>query len=82
MRVIFAALLGLVVCSAGCSDFKQGFDKGFEKNFEKSFQDSCRQAAGKNGAPADVVNKYCDCAFKEFGKSHSMDQAAKACAPK
>jgi hypothetical protein len=78
MRYILPALLVL----AGCSDLKQAFNRGFEQSFEKSFQDSCRQAAGKNGAPADVVNKYCDCAMKEFEKSRSMDQAAKACAPK
>jgi len=78
MRRLLAATLLL----AGCSDFKQGFNKGFENSFEKSFQDSCRQAASKNGAPSDVVNKYCGCAMKEYETSRSMDQAAKACAPK
>jgi hypothetical protein len=78
MHWVLPALLLL----AGCSDFKQGFTKGFENSFEKSFQDSCRQAASKNGAPSDAVNKYCDCAMKEYETSKSMDQAAKACAPK
>jgi hypothetical protein len=71
-------LLPALLLLAGCGPVTQSFNKGFEKGF----QDSCRQAAAKGAAPSDVVNKYCDCAMKEYEKSHSMDQAEKACTPK
>ena len=69
------AVAGLAACGqGGASNGASAFDASFNAKFDKSTHDSCVSAATRQGAAADLAEKYCSCVVGEIDKLSTSEK--------